>query len=658
MMKNTLTFDRKLSGGAALVLAVILFVAVNVLAGALFHGSRIDLTEDGLYTLSQGTRNVLAGLDEPVTLRLFFSDKLATAYPGIKSYGKRVRDLLEEYRDIAGDKLRLEIIEPEPFTEAEDEAVKYGIQGAPTGTGETLYFGLVGTNSVDDQQAIPFFARERENFLEYDLTKLIYSLGAPAKHVVGIITSLPLQFGPGGMQAMMRGAGQPNIIYQQLGQQATVRMLDPGLEKVDNDIDVLLVVNPPKLAPAALYAIDQFVLGGGRAMIFVDPLSEAASQPPGRPGMPPTGARSSNLEPLFKSWGIALGDDRIVADLQYAQRVSLPGGGSRRQFADYIAWLSVPKAGLSPDDLVTGDLSVLNLGTAGYIDSLEGATTKMEPLITSSANAAPMATGDVGAMPDPEGLLRKFTATGERYVIAARITGPVKSAWPDGPPPKDSGATEADDTGADATEAPAKKPAPLSESKSPINVIVVADSDMWDDRFWARVQNFLGQKLVTPIADNASFVINGVDNLAGSDDLISLRSRGVSSRPFTVIEDIRRDAEARYLAEEKGLQDSLKAAEQRIAALQGARPDEGELILSPEQEKEIAAFRDQMLATRRQLRDVQHNLRKDIDALEGTVRLINIGLVPLLVVLVGLGLTWRRRRRMMAAREAAGDHRS
>ncbi len=647
----------RLIGTGALIAAAVLFLAVNIISESLFRSARIDLTADGLYTLSEGTRKVLGNLEEPVTLRFFFSDKAATAYPGVKSYGGRVRDLLEEYVGLAGGKLRLEVIDPEPFTEAEDQAVAFGLKAATTSDGDSLYFGLVGTNTLDDQQVIPFFARERERFLEYDLTRLIYGLSHPDKTVIGLLTSLPLQYGAGGIQGMLRGRSRPNVIYDRLRQLFEVRTLGPRLDKIDDDIDLLLIVDPEELDDQGLYAIDQFVLRGGRAMIFVDPHSEMAAAPPPAPGMPPAGgALSSDLPKLFRAWGFELEAGKVVADRRFAQKVTMSNDDWRR-VKDYVIWLSVPKEGLSGDDVVTGDLSLVNFGTAGHLATLEGATTTFEPLITSSKDAMLLDEKDISAVPDPDALLRDFKPTGERYVIAARISGEVESAFPDGPPkPADDDNAAADDSAdkgdaakdADAADKPAE-PVHLARSKGPIHVIVVADSDLLDDRFWAQVQDFLGQRLVVPIADNASFVINGVDQLAGSSDLIGLRSRGVSARPFTVIEDIRREAEAKFLAEEKRLQDKLSAAEDRIAALQSKESGEGALLITPEQQAEIDAFRREVLETRRQLREVQRNLRKDIDRLEAWVRFINIGLVPLLIMIGTAGLALWRRRKMRRA---------
>jgi len=506
----------------------VLFLAVNIVSDSLFRSSRIDLTEDGLYTLSDGTRKILRTLQAPVTLRFFFSNKAATAYPGVKSYGARVRDLLEEYVGLANGKLRLQVIDPEAFTEDEDQAVAFGLKAASGGDGESIYFGLVGTNTLDDQQVIPFFARERERFLEYDITRLIYGLGHPDKPVVGLISSLPLQYGAGGIQGMLRGNSRPNVIYDRLRQLFEVRIMGPRLDKIDDDIDLLLIVDPQPFDDQSLYAIDQFVLRGGRAMIFVDPHSEMAATTP-TPGMPPAGgAPSSDMAKLFRAWGFQLDPGKVVADRQFAQQVTM-GNDNWRRVKDYVIWLTVPKAGLDGGDVVTGDLSLVNFGTAGHLTRLDKAKTTFEPLVTSSPDAMLVDEKDISTVPDPDALLRDFAPTGKRYVIAARISGEVDSAFSDGPPKAAGAGDKKDDVGDkdpakgksagkadDKVAGDDKAGTHLAKSKGPIHVIVVADSDVLDDRFWAQVQDFLGQRMVVPIADNASFVINGVDQLAGS----------------------------------------------------------------------------------------------------------------------------------------------
>jgi ABC-type uncharacterized transport system involved in gliding motility auxiliary subunit len=639
--------NRRLTTTAALVLAAIVFLAINVFANSWFRSARLDLTADRLYTLSEGTRSILSHLDEPVTLRFFFSNKAATPYAATKAYGKRVRDMLEEYASLSNGKLRLEVIDPEPFSEAEDQAVALGLRGAGGGGGgDVIYFGLVGTNAVDDQQVIPFFTQDRERFLEYDLTKLIYSLATPEKKVVGVISSLPLQYGPGGVQAAMRGRSRPMPIYEQLRQQFDVRMLEPDLATIDKDVGLLLIAHPAALSDKTLYAIDQYVLRGGHALVFVDPHSEMMSAP-GPMGMPSGGQAISRLDKLFTAWGVSMAKDVVVGDRTLAQQVAFSGPNGRQKVSDFIVWLGVDASHLNRSDVVTAQLSLLAMGSAGALSPIKGASTHFEPLITSSPNSMLVKTVEIMVQPDPAQLLRDFVPTDKAYVLAARVSGPVKSAFPDGPPPD----PDAPKNKKAAPKKPAT-PAPLTEAKSPVNLIIVADTDMLDQRFWAQVQDFMGQQVVYPVADNANFVINAVDNLLGNNALIGLRSRGVSVRPFTVVEDIRRDAEARYLAREKQLQDQLKKTEARIKALESQRP-KSSALLSPEQEAEIEKFRAQMLQTRKELRAVQRDLRKDISTLENWLRFINIGLMPLVVMAFAVGLAVVRRRRR-AAEQARG----
>lgn len=639
--------NAKTTTAVTLGLAAALFLAVNILSTTLLGSARLDLTEDKLFTLSQGTRNILKSVKEPITLRLFYSDELATEYPSIKTYGARVRDMLREFKAVAGGNLLLEVIDPEPFTEAEDLAVSYGMQGMPTGAGDLLYLGLVGVNSTDAQEAIPFFSQDREQFLEYDLTKLVDSLIRRQRPVIGLVSSLPLAFGPGGPMAAMQGQSRPFVLYEQLAQAFEVRTVGAEFDRVDPDIGALLIVHPPELSESTLYAIDQFVLKGGRALVFVDPYSEigvsiAQSMGQGMPSEPVSDA--SDMKALLNAWGVELAQNEVVGDLGRAQRVQMADPTGRRQIVDYMLWLGLRQSELDGRDVVTAELAQLNLASVGHLERVEGATTEMHPLAVTSTETMILAPERLRLQPDPDELTREFRSTERAFTIAARLTGSVASAFPDGPPNSE-----------DEDKASGRIESHLAVSAEPINIIVVADTDLFDDRFWVQVQNFLGQRIAVPIADNASFVINAVDNLIGSNDLISLRSRSRATRPFTLVEEIRREAEASYLTEEKRLEDALKSAEDRIKELESQRPEEAgaAALLSAEQEAEISRFRAEMLDIRKQLRAVQHNLRKDIENLETWLKAINIGLVPLIVLAVALIVTLARyRRRRGAAREA------
>jgi len=650
------------STAITLILCAALFLAVNVLASTMLGGERLDLTQDKLYTLSDGTKHILKNLKQPVTLRLYFSADAASQYPSIRAYADRVEDLLREYSALAGGKLSVRIINPEPFTPQEDEAVSYGLQGAPVNNGDTLYFGLVGTNQTDKQDVIAFFNQDREQFLEYDLTHLVDKLSNTQRTKIGLMTSLPLQFGPGGAMAAIQGGAMPYELYQQIADTYDVEPIDLDTDKISDDISVLVIVNPSNLSDQTLFAIDQFVLGGGRALVFVDPYSEigasagmrqAASRQPG-PKIPD----SSNLKKLLNDWGVDMPPHQVVGDLGRAQRVQMNDPSSGRKVVDYLIWVGFRDGDFSKDDVVTANLSSLNMASVGHLDRTAKATTNFEPLVSTSRNTMILDSAKLRTQPQPDELTREFVSSNSSYTVAARISGNVTTAFPDGPPKAAEDTSKQDDADKsdDAAKADDKDAAPttqyLKKSVEPINVIVVADTDLWDDKFWAQTQNFLGQRVMIPIADNGAFVINAIDNLTGSNDLISLRSRGTSARPFTLVESIRKDAEHQYLAKEQRLQDDLDQAKKRIAELQSQKPgDSGTALLSPQQQEEIDRFRGQMVVIRRQLRDVQHDLRKDIETLETWTKAVNIGFMPVVVLLIALSVAYTRRRRRTADAE-------
>ncbi|WP_300303613.1 Gldg family protein [Ferrovibrio sp.] len=634
------TGSKALLTGTGLIAAFAVFFAVNIIVNQGLRDTRVDLTQARLYTLSAGTRNVLKAIPEPITLRLFFSEKLAGNAPQLKQYGIRVRELLERYAALSGGRLRLEVIDPEPFTEAEDRAVQAGLQGANLPGGQ-FYFGLVATNTLDQQQTIPFFQAEKEQFLEYDLTKLVYALSNPKKPTVGILGSLPLEFGPGGMMAAMRGQSQPYLILDQIKQFFDVKMLDATKpEEIDEKLGVLVLAHPKDLSPQAQYAIDQYVLKGGRLIVFADPYSETmAAMPNPMTGQPmPGGDQSSLLPELFKAWGVEVVPGKFVADLTLAQRVQT-GRSGPAAVVDYIPWLAIPGERLSQEDVVTAELTQINAASMGAIRKLDGAATTLTPLITSSNQAMLMDASDLQGDPNPQALAEKFKPTGETYALAARISGPARTAFPNGAP-----AAEKKD-GDKAAEQKASGPQ-VMESARPINVLLVTDADLLDDRFWVRNQQMFGQNLYVPIAANADFLVNAIDNMSGSGDLIGLRSRGRSQRPFELIDNMRRQAEQQFLARQKALEQKLEATQKQLADLQSKTQEQSNALLSAEQQAAMDAFRDDLLNTRRELRGVQRELNRDIEGLQLLVKFINIGLMPLLAALVavGLAIVWRRRR--------------
>lgn len=625
---------------AMLVLLAVLFLAINLFSNIVFRSAQVDLTQNKLFTLSQGTENVLHKIDEPITLKFFFSERLANEYPQIRTYANRVRDLLQEVRNRSNGKVILEVIDPEPYSSDEDLAMSLGLKGARTTEGDIIYFGLVGTNLVDGIEQIPFFADERQQYLEYDVTRLIQNLTRPKKPVLGIVTNLPMDTGAGGLMEAMRGKSKPFMIYEELRNRFEINFLEQAFVKVPKDVDVLLIAHPRQLDTNTLYAIDQFVMRGGRVLAFVDPHSEV-SLTSGADGRPVQGyTEASDLAPLLNQWGIQFDSKHVIGDRKLAMRVQT-GLDARRQTSDYVLWLTVPKSNFDANDIVTANVDHLNLATVGSLKPVEGATTHFTPLFWSSDEAEPYNLNFIKSGPTPDELLQAFKPTGERYVIAARVSGPIKSAYSAAPELKEGG----DQT--QRSDSRDKPDAYVTEAKGDANIIVVADSDLFDDRFWVQAQDYDGQRVAQPIADNAQFVLSAIDNLMGSDDLISLRARARADRPFVVVDNLRRAAERHFLAEQERLKARITEVEQHLTVLQTQTGD-GQSAPSAHAQEEAAKFRAELLTSRKALRDVQRNLRRDIDRLASNVRFVNVALMPILVAFIAIGIAIVRHRRRKA----------
>ena len=622
--------DQRTLGVAGLVLAIVLFLALNIFSNGALRNLQADLTSDGLYSVSEGTEKVLAEFDEPITLRFFVSRALLDASPGLGTYSTRAQELVQRYVDRADGKIRLELIDPEPFSPEEDRAVGFGLQGVPLNdAGELGYFGIAGTNTTDDQDVIAFLQPQREPFLEYDLTRLIHNLANPDKKVIGLVSGIPIDADP----ALQY---KPWRVVEQMKQFFEVKSL--GLDpKITADIDVLMIVHPFGLSEEALYAIDQFVMRGGKTMVFVDPYAEEGSRSNAAMRLPPD--QGSNLEKLFEAWGIEYSQSEVLGDLGSAQRVSA-GADSRGRpiITDYVAWLTLRPERFKSDDVITGQLRLINVASAGFIDKAEGAEITFEPLIASSTAASPVEARKVRFQPNPAEILKTFEPKDKSLTLAARIGGRLKSAFPAGAPePKDG---EKDDE-----DAP--KPLPhLAESEDAVNLVVVADSDILADAFWLQTQDFFGQRLVTPVADNANFVINALDNLSGSSALISLRGRGLSSRPFEHVLEIQKAAEIKYRERERALVQQLEEVEGKLEDLQTKEKAGGGAILSDEQKEAIETFRLEIRKVRRDLRDVRRDLRQDIDRLDAWIKVLNIVAMPVLIALFAIVFLIARGRRM------------
>ena len=609
-MNNTKMFSR---GG--LLLVAIGALAIIAVGNALFGGVRLDLTQNKLYTLSDGTKNILKGLEEPVNLYFFYSREAASDIPQLATYAGRVREMLREMEDVAGGQLKLTEINPEPFSEEEDRAAQFGLQGAPLEGGDSLYFGLAATNAIDETQVIPFFQLGQEAMLEYDLSKLVYQLSQNFKPVIGLLTGIDMGGGP---DPQTFQPTQEWLVLDQLRQFFELKTINATDTELPADIEALMLVHPTGLSDELVYSIDQFLLGGGNALVFIDPYAETNTRGAGGMTEDPK-AVSSNFETILGPLGLTMDEQQIVGDNANALVVGGAGG-------QQIYHLGLIGLAGEADDVVVDGLEQVNLGFAGTLGIDPEATTELTPLLQTSAESGLIPAFRVQPGQNPNLLRQGFTTTGTRYTVAARVRGEAKSAFPDGPP-----------AGVENAEHKA-------ESDGPVNLIVVADTDLLRDGLWVQVQNFLGQTMATPFASNGDFVINANDNMLGSADLIGIRARASYARPFEVVERLKREADAAYLGKERELQQRLQETERKISELQSQNEGGQGLILTPEQEAEIEAFRDDKLRIRKQLRDVRHSLSEDIDALGTRLKLINIGLVPLLLSIGVLGMALLRRR--------------
>lgn len=633
--------NRKLVTGTGLVVALALFLGINIIANQTLTAVRLDLTENNLYTLSEGSKNILHTIQEPVTVRFYYSAQEFSDVPQLLNYGKRVRDMLEEYVAVGKGQLKLLIIDPEPFSEAEDEAVGNGIRQLPlSSTGEMGYLGIVGTNATDDREVLPFLSPDREDALEYEITKMIYTLAVPQKRVIGVLTGLPVFRGPPDPNTG-QPRGQEWTIFTLLKELYDVRELDKQTQEIDDDIDTLILIHPKDISQKTMYAVDQFVLTGGKAMIFVDPLAEQDQTPPDptTPGVMPK--LDSDLEPLFEKWGIRLVSDKVVGDVNAAVRVSFRSERGPQE-VEYLPWLRLKGDALNEDDFVTNELNDVNVGSAGTLKSLEHTSLVHTPLIQVGTSSGLLERDSIIMASNPGGLLEGFEPDDQKHTIALRITGNAETAFPEGQPPDDT--DETNDTG--ATENPVSKL--VSSSESPINVIVVADTDLLSDRFWVRFSNFAGMRMPEAFGNNADFVTNAVDNLGGNDDLISLRSRGQYTRPFQVVEEIQRKAESQFRAQERALQERLAETESKLAELQSQETN-NEMLLTTEQRAEIERFRQEQVNTRKELRAVQHDLQRNIDRLGMRLKFLNTALVPLSIAILAILIsTYTARTRRQA----------
>jgi ABC-2 type transport system permease protein len=628
----------------------IMFVAGNVLANSWFRSWRLDLTENHLYSLSRGTQTVLNDLSEPVELKLYYSRDAAQPLPQLQAYASRVREMLQTFSARSGGRVRFVEVNVEPFSEQEDDAVEAGVEPyRPYQGADPIYFGLTGSNAIDDQRTIPMFDPQREPFIEYEITRLIYELENPDRVRVGLITSLPID--PAAAADPRMGASGQSVFATEMGRLLDVTKLAPNFTEIP-DVDVLAIIHPGALTAQQLYAIDQFVLREGRAFVALDPVSLMAQQSGGfdpfNPVLPPPA--SSSLEPLLSRWGVTM-QPSVVLDLEGALPVQVqdPQSGQPMQ-APQPLFFMVPEGGLDREDLMTAWLRRgINFGLAGGLSWSEREGIAVTPLVRTSGRTMRLPAEAALARPSPYDILNMWPQSGGRIeTIAIRVSGNLETAFPNGrpadePAPIEEG--EAPPAPATPPPPPAEPATPLARSATPAELVIVADVDFLADDFYVDPQSG------GAAADNASFALNAIDVLGGSDALVSLRSRAPSLRRMDLVEDMEADAQRRIQRRQEELQGELQETEARLAELQargrGSGFFSGDLgaELTPEENAEIERFRARVVEVRSELRSAERDLRGDIERLQALVIFINIWLAPLLIAGVGMFLFWRRQRR-------------
>ncbi len=618
-----------------LLALVVLFLVVNMVSSALFTNSRIDLTENELYTLTDGTRNIISKIEEPVTMYLFYSDKGSEDVPQLRTYATRVKELLKEYEQLSNGNIVLNIIDPVPFSEEEDRAGSFGLQAIPVGgAGENVYFGLAASNAVGETEVLPFFQPQREQFLEYDVSKLLSTLSNPKKTVIGVLTQLPMF---GGFDIETTQMTKEWAIIAQMRQIFEVKQLDITTDLIDADVDVLMVIHPKNIAVKTQYAIDQFVMRGGRAMFFVDPHSEVDT--PVRQQNSPLeveGGRTSSLDKLFDAWGIVFDKTKVVLDRKYALTV---GGGHDGGESRHYGLFAVTKENIDSKEVISSELEVVSMGVAGYLSAKEGSSIKLTPIVTSSDDASLIDASRFRFLPELSQLSKDFEPSGEPYTLIARAQGSLESAFKDGRPIM-SEAKQIDES---------KYGDHLVATEEEASLFIVADTDMLSDRMWVQVQDFFGQQLFNAWANNGDLVINTADNLTGSSDLIGIRGRETSTRPFERVNELRLAADQKFRSTEQRLQAQLAETEKKLVEFQKVREDSDELMLSPEQEAEIKRFQQEKFSVRKELRQVRHKLDLDIEKLGTKLKFINIGLMPIIISILVLALSFFRSRKRKRA---------
>jgi ABC-type uncharacterized transport system involved in gliding motility auxiliary subunit len=597
---------------SAVGLAALFFilVAFNYLAAG--AALRADLTAGNLYTLSEGTKKVLRGLPAPVKVKLYVTSVEAMPVP-LRSFAQRAQNLVDEFKAVAGPNLVIEKYDPRPDSEQEDAAQLDGIEPQQLMTGEQFYLGAA-VSQLDRKQTLPVLAPARERLLEYDLIRAIARAGSAERPKIGLMSGLPVlgeKFNP-----YTRQSSEPWVLANELRRDFEVRLVNLTATEIDADIQVLLLIHPRAVAAATEYALDQFVLRGGKLIAFVDPYAYF-DQLPMPPGMPPQ-VSSSTLPLLFKAWGVSMDPGKVIADVVFAS-------GTGQRYTPTV--LSLNRTAFARDDLVTGQIETLLYAFGGAFEVQPADGLAITELVKSSPNS--MLIDGAKATVAGQEATRDFEPGGKSLPLALRLAGKFRTAFPGGKPVDKA-----------AKPAAAAGTAHLAQSVRDNAVVLVADTDLLQDGAAVDVQEVFGRRIVVPSNGNLAFAQGLVEQLAADENLLSLKGRAAAFRPLTVVREMEAEAQLQYFGKIKELEDELQKTSAALQALQGGTPEaaKGAQILSPEQQAELDRFRKKVAETRVALKELRKNLRRDSERLVFLTKVGNIALMPLLVALAGCSL--------------------
>jgi ABC-type uncharacterized transport system involved in gliding motility auxiliary subunit len=631
-------FDSLLYSVVGVVAVLIILVAVNLLGE--FLKFRSDLTENKLYTLSDGTKKILNKLDTDVVVRFYFSKDSASVPVPLRTYAQEVQDLLDEYQQYSHGKVKVIKLDPKPDSDAEDSANLDGIEGQAVDLNDKIYLGIA-VSCLDAKTTIPSLSPDRETLLEYDLSRAISSVANPKKAVIGVMSALPVT-GREASPMMMQQREQPSqpwIFLNELKENYVVRDVALTTDKIDDDVSVLVVVHPQGITDSAQFAIDQFLLRGGKMVALLDPYSFVEAQTAGPYGG--AAGYDSTLDKLLPAWGIGFSTKTMIADPTFATQVQR---GNDVQSDPTI--LSITGEGINKEDALGAAISDLLMPFAGAFTGKPVEGLKEDVLVKSSNQAGLIDTSAMEAGPDAIRKLLKSANTA--YPLAIRLSGKFKTAFPNGKPESSPKPSPTPAPQASASASPASKEEYLKEGKSEGVVILIGDSDFAYDAIAGRAQQVLTQTVFVPSNGNLNFIQSSVEQLAGDSDLIGIRSRSTGNRPFVVVNKMEGAAEQKYQSKIDELEDNLNQTRQKLAALQTSKQSDQKTLLSPEQQAEIKKFQENEATVNKELKQVRKNLRQEIDSLQSTVKWVDIAAMPVIVTLVGLTLAFLKRRRRAA----------